>query len=110
MTDPTYLRLILLLTRVYSGANPFFLGKLGGRGEGETALTLGALAEQGLAVEGEGARWTLTETGLAACQPQFPDRPGSIVKYHHPTEKPAATVRTTGRTHGSMRSRTKCAQ
>jgi hypothetical protein len=78
--DPTYLRIVLLLTRVYSGANAFWLSKLGGRDERETARTLAVLEKQGLAFAGDGGRWLLTEAGLAACKPPRSERPGSIVK------------------------------
>jgi hypothetical protein len=64
-----HIRIILLLTRVYSGANPFFLGRLGGRDERETARTLAVL------------EWVLTEAGLKACSPPRSERPGNIVKH-----------------------------
>jgi N6-adenosine-specific RNA methylase IME4 len=80
MTDQTYTRIILLLTRVYSGANPFWLSRLGGRDERETAETLAMLERRGLAFSGDGARWILTEAGEAACQPPRSERPGSIIK------------------------------
>jgi hypothetical protein len=75
MNDPTYARIVLLLTRVFSGANPFFLGKLGGRNEQETAKALNALAEKDLAISDGVDRWILTEKGLAACNPQHRERP-----------------------------------
>jgi hypothetical protein len=81
VTDPTYVRIVLLLTRAFSGANPFFLGKLGGRGERETERTLNALAEKGLAISDSVDRWVLTEKGLAACSPSHRERPGSVPEY-----------------------------
>jgi hypothetical protein len=78
MNDPTYARIVLLLTRAFSGANPFFLGKLGGRSERETAQTLNALAEKDLAISDGVDRWILTEKGVAACNPQHRERPGSV--------------------------------
>jgi hypothetical protein len=81
MTDVVFFRTMVALLRSFPASNGFWLSRLAGRDERETARILAKLAVEGLAVAADD-KWSLTPAGREAFQPHpyVETRPLSVTR------------------------------